>query len=181
MELVTISRVFSPADADLTAARLESAGFTPFVHGVEAALSVEGYSMVTGGIQVKVPADQVPEARRFLEEDPDTDGWDAQFRAVYDRALASFRAGRCSVATLCDPADTTFLRESGCTVQELYDLSKMRKTVVNPISRPSWRCSASVAPGSWGPCGANGPERWCRCRTCRPRPMPWTVSRGCRG
>jgi hypothetical protein len=121
MELVTISRVFSPADADLTAARLESAGFTPFVHGVEAALSVEGYSMVTGGIQVKVPADQVPEARRFLEEDPDTDGWDAQFRAVYDRALASFRAGRCSVATLCDPADTAFLRESGCTVQELYD------------------------------------------------------------
>ena len=121
MELVTLSRVFSPAEADLTASRLESAGFTPFIHGVDAALSMEGYSLVTGGIQVKVPADQADGARRFLEEDPEAAGWDGHFRAVYDRALANYRSGRCSPATLCDPDDTAFLRNSGCTVQELYD------------------------------------------------------------
>ncbi len=121
MELVTISRLFSVAEADLTASRLESAGFTPFIHGADAALGCDGYSMATGGIQVKVPADQVGSAREFLAADPDHGGWEARFRAVYDRAMAVFRSGRCSAATLCDPADTTFLRDSGCTVQELYD------------------------------------------------------------
>ena len=121
MELVTLSRVFAPAEADLVAARLESAGFTPFVHGLDAALSMEGYSLVTGGIRIKVPADQAEAARRFLAEDPDAEGWDGHFRAVYDRAMAAFRSGRCSAETLCDAADTAFLRDSGCTVQELYD------------------------------------------------------------
>jgi hypothetical protein len=121
MELVTISRAFSLVDADLTVSRLESAGFNPFLHGVDAALGCGGYSMATGGIQVKVPADQVGAAREFLAKDPDSGGWDAQFRAVYDRAMAAFRSGRCSVTTLCDPTDTAFLRDSGCTVQELYD------------------------------------------------------------
>ena len=121
MELVTLSRVFVPAEADLLAARLESAGFTPFVHGVDAALSMEGYSLVTGGIQVKVPADQAADARAFLATEPATGGWEARFREVYFRAMAAYRSGRGSPATLCDPADTAFLRESGCSVQELYD------------------------------------------------------------
>ena len=121
MELVTLSRVFAPAEADLLAARLESAGFTPFVHGLDAALSMEGYSLVTGGIQVKVPSDQSEAARKFLAEGSDEAGWDGRFHAVYERALAVFRSGRCSPANLCDAADTAFLRDSGCTVQELYD------------------------------------------------------------
>jgi hypothetical protein len=121
MELLTLSRVFVPAEADLLAARLESAGFTPFVHGLDAALSIEGYSMVTGGIQVKVPADQAESARQFLAGGAYDPGWDGRFRAVYDRAMAAYRSGRCSPATLCDAADTAFLRESGCSVQELYD------------------------------------------------------------
>lgn len=121
MELVTLSRVFAPAEADLLAARLESAGFTPFVHGLDAALSIEGYSMVTGGIQVKVPADQAESARQFLAGGADDPGWDGRFSAVYDRAMAVYRSGRCSPATLCDVAETAFLRDSGCSVQELYD------------------------------------------------------------
>jgi hypothetical protein len=40
---------------------------------------------------------------------------------VYNRALSAFRSGRSSVATLCDPADTAFLLNGGCSVQELYD------------------------------------------------------------
>ena len=121
MELVTLSRVFSPAEADLLATRLESAGFTPFIHGVDAALTSGGYSMGTGGIQVKVPADQVESALEFLAEAPETDPWSEQFRGVYDRALSAFRSGRSSVATVCDPTDAAFLLSSGCSVQELYD------------------------------------------------------------
>jgi hypothetical protein len=121
MELVTLSRVFALVEADLLATRLESAGFTPFIHGVDAALSSGGYSMGAGGVLVKVPADQVESARQFLAEAPETDPWSEQFRAVYDRALSAFRSGRSSVATLCDPADTAFLLSSGCSVQELYD------------------------------------------------------------
>ena len=121
MELVTLSRVFILVEADLMATRLESAGFTPFIHGVAAALSSDGYSMGAGGIQVKVPADQVESALQFLAEVPETDAWGDEFRAVYDRALSVFRSGRSSVATLCDPADTAFLLKSGCSVQELYD------------------------------------------------------------
>ena len=103
------------------ATRLELAGFTPFIHGVDAALSSGGYSMGAGGVLVKVPADQVESARQFLAEAPETDPWSEQFRAVYDRALSAFRSGRSSVATLCDSADTAFLLSSGCSVQELYD------------------------------------------------------------
>lgn len=121
MELVTLSRVFALVEADLLATRLESAGFTPFIHGVEAALSSGGYSMGAGGVLVKVPADQAEAALEFLAEAPETDPWSDQFRAVYDRALSAFRSGRSSVATLCDPADTAFLLSSGCSVQELYD------------------------------------------------------------
>ena len=121
MELVTLSRVFILVEADLLVTRLELAGFTPFIHGVDAALSSGGYSMGAGGVLVKVPADQVESARQFLAEAPETDPWSEQFRAVYDRALSAFRSGRSSVATLCDSADTAFLLSSGCSVQELYD------------------------------------------------------------
>ena len=121
MELVTLSRVFALVEADLLVTRLELAGFTPFIHGVDAALSSGGYSMGAGGVLVKVPADQVESARQFLAEAPETDPWSEQFRAVYDRALSAFRSGRSSVATLCDSADTAFLLSSGCSVQELYD------------------------------------------------------------
>ena len=121
MELVTLSRVFALVEADLLVTRLELAGFTPFIHGVDAALSSGGYSMGAGGVLVKVPADQVESARQFLAEAPETDPWSEQFRAVYDRALSAFRSGRSSVVTLCDSADTAFLLSSGCSVQELYD------------------------------------------------------------
>jgi len=121
MELVTLSRVFALVEADLLVTRLELAGFTPFIHGVDAALSSGGYSMGAGGVLVKVPADQVESARQFLAEAPETDPWSEQFRAVYDRALSAFRSGRSSVATLCDSADTAFLLSSGCSVQEFYD------------------------------------------------------------
>lgn len=66
MSLVTVSKAFSPAEAQLTRARLETAGFHAVVIGELAAISMEGYSVATGGIRVQVPESEAAEAREFL-------------------------------------------------------------------------------------------------------------------
>ncbi len=67
MELVTVFRTFSPGEAQLVRSRLEAAGFMAQVTHELSALSMDGYSMATGGVRVQVPADQADEARAFLE------------------------------------------------------------------------------------------------------------------
>jgi hypothetical protein len=66
MGLVTISRAFNPADAQLTRSRLEAAGFHAVVTGELSALSMDGYAMATGGIKVQVPESESAEASEFL-------------------------------------------------------------------------------------------------------------------
>jgi len=70
MSLVTIFKAFSPIEAEMTRARLETAGFHAVVMGELAAMSMEGYSMATGGIRVQVPDDEAAEAREFLDAGP---------------------------------------------------------------------------------------------------------------
>jgi len=70
MNLVTIFKAFNPIDAEMTRGRLEAAGFDAVVMGELAALSIEGYSLATGGIRVQVPEDQATEAREFLDAGP---------------------------------------------------------------------------------------------------------------
>jgi hypothetical protein len=67
MKLVTIYRCFSPAEAQVIRSRLDAAGF--FVQATHelSALSVEGYSMAAGGIQIQVPEDVAEEARALLD------------------------------------------------------------------------------------------------------------------
>lgn len=67
MDLVTIFKAFSPAEAQLTRARLEAAGFHPFVADELSALSIDGYSMAAGGIRVQVPDVEAADAREFLD------------------------------------------------------------------------------------------------------------------
>jgi hypothetical protein len=67
MDLVTIFKAFSPAEAQLTRARLEAAGFHAVVAGEMAAMSMEGYSQTTGGIRVQVLDSEAAEARAFLD------------------------------------------------------------------------------------------------------------------
>jgi len=67
MEWVTLTKVFSPAEADLIRSRLEAAGFQVMLKNLGAALSTEGYSMVTGGIWVQVPSANEAEARMLLD------------------------------------------------------------------------------------------------------------------
>ncbi len=66
MELVTVFRTFSPAEAQLIRSRLEAAGFLAEVTHELSALSTDGYSMTTGGVQVQVPADQAENARALI-------------------------------------------------------------------------------------------------------------------
>ena len=66
MNLSTVSSSFSPAEAELTRARLEAAGFHAVVMGEDAALGIGGYSAATGGIRVQVPESEAAEAREFL-------------------------------------------------------------------------------------------------------------------
>lgn len=47
--------------------RLETAGFHPFVTDEIASLSMEGYSMATGGIRVQVPETESRNARELVE------------------------------------------------------------------------------------------------------------------
>jgi hypothetical protein len=65
-EPVTIFKTFSVAEAQLVCSRLEAAGFDASVTHELAALSMEGYSMSTGGVRVEVPADEAEEASVFL-------------------------------------------------------------------------------------------------------------------
>lgn len=67
MEWVTLTKLFSPAEADILRSRLESAGFTVTLKNMGAALSTEGYSMATGGIWVQVPAVEEADARSLMD------------------------------------------------------------------------------------------------------------------
>jgi hypothetical protein len=66
MELVTVFQTFNPGEAQLIRSRLEAAGFDARVTHELAALSMEGYSMATGGVRVEVPADQADDARELI-------------------------------------------------------------------------------------------------------------------
>ena len=67
MQLVTVFRSFSPAEAQLIRSRLDAANIPAEVFNELAALSMEGYSMATGGIRVQVPEDYAEEARALIE------------------------------------------------------------------------------------------------------------------
>jgi hypothetical protein len=66
MEFVTVFRAFNPAEAQLVRARLEAAGFHPFITNELSALSIEGYALATGGIRVQVSGEEAAEVAAFL-------------------------------------------------------------------------------------------------------------------
>ena len=68
MKLVTVFSGFNPAEAQLVRSRLDAAGFHATVANELSALSMEGYSMAVGGINVQVPETEADEARTFLND-----------------------------------------------------------------------------------------------------------------
>ncbi len=69
MTLVTVYRAFSSADAHLVRSRLEASDLHATVTNELAALSMDGYSMASGGILVQVPEEEVEEARELINMD----------------------------------------------------------------------------------------------------------------
>jgi len=67
MQLVTVFRSFSPAEAQLVRSRLDAADIPAEVVNELAALSMDGYSMATGGIRVQVPDEYAAEARALID------------------------------------------------------------------------------------------------------------------
>ena len=49
------------------------------------------------------------------------DDWKPEFRNVWDRGVAAWKAGRRSAGTMFAPPDVAFLAGLGCTAQELFD------------------------------------------------------------
>lgn len=49
------------------------------------------------------------------------DNWKLEFRHVWDRGVAAWKAGRRSAAKMFSPEDVAFLASIGCTAQELFD------------------------------------------------------------
>jgi len=68
MELVTVFRTFSPAEAQVQRSRLEAAGLNAIVKNELSAMMIDGYTMAAGGIQVQVPDDQEEAALSLLRE-----------------------------------------------------------------------------------------------------------------
>ena len=66
MELVTIFTAFNPAEAQLVCSRLDAAQFHPVVKNEISALSLDGYALAAGGIQVQVPENEAADAKEFL-------------------------------------------------------------------------------------------------------------------
>ncbi|MEY2465838.1 MAG: putative prokaryotic signal transducing protein [Verrucomicrobiota bacterium] len=66
MSLVTVFNGFNPAEAQLVRARLEAANFHAEVIHELSALSLEGYALAAGGIQVQVPENEAADAKEFL-------------------------------------------------------------------------------------------------------------------
>jgi hypothetical protein len=71
MELVTVYRTFSSADAHLIRSLLEAADIPATVTGEFSSLTTEGYSMTTGGIRVQVSDTDVESARELIENKAD--------------------------------------------------------------------------------------------------------------
>ncbi len=55
MDRVTVFTAFNTVEAQIICSRLQTAGFDASVEGEAAALSMEGYSLATGGVRVQVP------------------------------------------------------------------------------------------------------------------------------
>ena len=71
MPLATVHTTFSSADAQLIRSMLEAAGLHPEVAHELSALSMDGYAMAAGGIQVQVPAEEAELARELIHNAPE--------------------------------------------------------------------------------------------------------------
>ena len=70
MPLVTVYTTFSSADAQLIRSMLDAADLHPTVAHELSALSMDGYAMAAGGVQVQVPEEEAELARQLIRTPP---------------------------------------------------------------------------------------------------------------
>ncbi len=70
MNLVTVYRSFSIAEAQLVRSRLDAAAMHPTVSNEYAAVAMDGYSQAVGGVLVQVPEEEAEAARQLITDDP---------------------------------------------------------------------------------------------------------------
>ena len=66
MELETVFETLNATEAQLIRSRLEAAGLSAEVDPEIDPLSIEGFTLPAGGIQIKVPSAQAADARALL-------------------------------------------------------------------------------------------------------------------
>lgn len=66
VELETVFETLNASEAQLIRSRLEAAGLEPEVDPEIDPLSIEGFTLPAGGIQIKVPTAQAADARAIL-------------------------------------------------------------------------------------------------------------------
>jgi hypothetical protein len=72
MPFTTVYTTFSSGDAQLIRSMLEAAALHPNVAHELSALSMDGYAMAAGGIQVQVLEEEAELARELIRNVPDT-------------------------------------------------------------------------------------------------------------
>jgi hypothetical protein len=66
VELESVFETLSAAEAQLIRSRLEAAGMHPEISPEFDPLSIEGFSLPAGGIQIRVPAAEASDSRQLL-------------------------------------------------------------------------------------------------------------------
>jgi hypothetical protein len=70
MGLVTVFNTFNPGEAQLIRSMLDAASLHPFVKHELSSLSMDGYAMASGGIEVQVPDEEAAMARELITTPP---------------------------------------------------------------------------------------------------------------
>ncbi len=66
MKMITVYRTFNIAEAEVVRSRLEAAELQPELANEIAAVSIDGYTQATGGVEVRTPEDKAEAARELL-------------------------------------------------------------------------------------------------------------------
>ena len=66
MDFVTVFSTFNIAEAQVVRARLEVSELHPHLVNETASVSIDGYTMATGGVQVQVPEAEAAAARELI-------------------------------------------------------------------------------------------------------------------
>jgi hypothetical protein len=67
MNLITVYRTFSIAEAQVVRSRLDAAGLHPEIANEVAAVSIDGYTQAAGGVQVQMPEEEAQAARELID------------------------------------------------------------------------------------------------------------------